>query len=139
LKNLISIVAVALKQSRDIIFYQISEDENKKLKLIKMDKYIKSTRKFGIKHLAISKCGTYLASSGSDQDTLIQIFDISKGTLTESIDTNEINNIDLEFSPCDNYLTVSTYMYEIAIMEFKRSIKFNKAINGDETTLKVEC
>jgi len=88
--------------------------------------------------LAISQCGTYLASSGSDQDTLIQIFDISKGTLIESIDTNEINNIDLVFSPCDNYLTVSTYMYEIAIMEFKRIIKFNKAINGDETTLKVE-
>lgn len=103
-----------------------------------MEKYIKSTRKYGIKHLAISKCGSYLASSGSDQDTLIQIFDASKGTLLESIDTNEINNIDIKFSPCDNYLTISTYMYEIAIMEFKRTVKFNKAINGDETTLKVK-
>lgn len=127
---------MALKQSRDIIFYQITEDENKKLKLFKLEKYIKSTRKFGIKHLAISNCGSYLASSGSEQDTLIQIFDVSKATLIESIDTNEINNIDIKFSPCDNYLTVSTYMYEIAIMEFKRTLKFNKAINGDETTLK---
>lgn len=113
------------------------EDENKKFKLVKLDKYIKSTRNYGIKHLAISKCGSYLASSGSDQDTLIQIFDINKATLIESIDTNEINNIDIKFSPCDNYLTISTYMYEIAIMEFKKTIKFNKAINGDETTLKV--
>ncbi len=78
-----------------------------------------------------------MASSGSDQDTLIQIFDVSKASLIESIDTNEINNIDIKFSPCDNYLTISTYMYEIAIMEFKRTVKFNKAINGDETTLKV--
>ena len=134
---MISIVAVALKQSRDIIFYHITEDENKKLKLVKLEKYIKSTRKFGIKHLAISNCGSYLASSGSDQDTLIQIFDVSKASLIESIDTNEINNIDIKFSPCDNYLTISTYMYEIAIVEFKRTLKFNKAINGDETTLKV--
>ena len=102
-----------------------------------MDKVLKSTRKFGIKHLAISKCGNYLASSGNDQDTVIEIFDIPKSTLIESIDTNEINNIDIKFSPCDNYLTISTYMYEIAVMEFKKTVKFNKAINGDETTLKV--
>lgn len=132
-------MAVALKQdSRDIIFYQIIEDENKKQKLTKVEnKIIKSNRKFGIKHLSISKDGNYIASSGTDQDTVIQVFDVSKCNMIESIDTNEINNIDLKFSPCDNYLTVSTYMYEIAVMEFKRTIKFNKAINGDETTLKV--
>ncbi len=103
-----------------------------------MEKYIKSTRNYGIKHLAISKCGNFLASSGTEQDTLIQIFDVNKATLIESVDTNEINNIDIKFSPCDNYLTISTFMYEIAIMEFKKTVKFNKAINGDETTLKVK-
>jgi len=102
-----------------------------------LEKCIKSTRSYEIKHLAISKCGNFLASSGSGQDTVIQIFDVNNSKMIESIDTNEINNIDIKFSPCDNYLTVSTYMYEIAVMEFKRTVKFNKAIEGDETSLKV--
>ncbi len=107
------------------------------MKLNKLEKIIKTTRKFGIKQLAITKCGRYVASSGTDQDTIIQIFDVEKAQMIESIDTGGINNIEIKFTPCDNYLTISTYMYEISVIEFKRTMKFNKAINGDEINLKV--
>ena len=107
------------------------------MKLQKLDKVIKSSHKFGIKQLAMTKCGKFVASSGTDQDTLIQIFDVEKGCPLESIDTGGINNIEIKFTPCDNYLTISTYMYEISVIEFKRTVRFNKAINGDEVHLKV--
>jgi len=43
----------------------------------------------------------------------------------------------MRFTPNDNYLTISTYMYEIAVIEFKKTYKFNKAIEGDEVILNV--
>jgi len=107
------------------------------MKLHKLEKVIKTTRKFGIKNLAMTKCGKFVASSGTDQDTVIQIFDVEKAQMIESIDTGGINNIEIKFTPCDNYLTISTFMYEISVIEFKRTMKFNKAINGDEVHLKV--
>ncbi len=55
----------------------------------------------------------------------------------EAIDINELQNIHINFSPDDRYLTVSTYMYEIAVIEFKKSSKFNKNNNSEETTTKV--
>ena len=108
------------------------------MKLHKLDKVIKTTRKFGIKQLAITKCGNFVASSGTDQDTVIQIFDVKKATMIESIDTGGIKNIEMKFTPCDNYLTISTYMFEISVVEFIRTIRFNKEIEGDEVFLKVK-
>ena len=113
------------------------EDENKKKKLVLSDKKIKTTRKFDINHLAFTKCGNYIATSGKNQDTEIQIFDGSKACLIDTVDTNEIQNIELKFTPCDNYLTISTYMYEIVIVQLKKTEKFNKAISGYETSVKV--
>ena len=108
------------------------------MKLHKLDKVIKTTRKFGIKQLAMTKCGKFVASSGTDQDTVIQIFNVDKGEMVESIDTGGINNIEMKFTPCDNYLTISTYMCEISVIEFKRTVRFNKEIEGDEVFLKVK-
>ena len=55
----------------------------------------------------------------------------------ESIDINEINNIELKFTPDDRYLTVSTFMYEIGVIEFKKTSKFNKNNNTEEVVTKV--
>lgn len=43
----------------------------------------------------------------------------------------------MQFTPDANYLTVSTYMYEISVLHFRKTFKFNKAIDGDETHLSV--
>ena len=56
----------------------------------------------------------------------------------ESIDINEINNIELKFTPDDKYLTVSTFMYEIGVIEFKKTSKFNKNNNTEEVITKVK-
>lgn len=44
----------------------------------------------------------------------------------------------MKMSPDDKYLTVSTYMNEISVIEFIRKAKFNKAIEGDEVSLTVK-
>lgn len=38
----------------------------------------------------------------------------------------------------DKFLIVSTFMYELSVIEFIRTSRFNKAIDGDEITLKLE-
>lgn len=104
----------------------------------KTKKVIDSTRKFEIKNVTISKDGNYVFTSGTGQDTLIQIFDVSSGQNLANIDINEIQNVEMKMTPDDRYLAISTYMYEIAVLELTRTAKFNKAIEGDEITLKVQ-
>src|SRR3569833_2847524 len=43
----------------------------------------------------------------------------------------------MKMAPDDRFLTISTYMYEIAVVELVRTTKYNKAIGGDEITLKL--
>jgi hypothetical protein len=111
--------------------------EENKLKLNKMNKTVKADRKFELKNVAISRDGNYAATTGTGQDTVVQIFDVKGGNMLSSIDTNEIQNAELKMTPDDKYLTISTFMYEIAVIEFKKTLKFNKKIEGDEVTVKV--
>ena len=130
-------VAVALKNSKQIIFYDLVK-ENEKFKLVKANKIINSSRKFEINKLAITKDGNYVFSTGNRQDTMVQIFETKTGNNIDNIDTNEIQNVEIKMTPDDKYLAISTYMYEIAVLELKKTVKFNKAIEGDEVTLKVK-
>jgi hypothetical protein len=72
-----------------------------------------------------------------DEGVIIKIYNAQNNSLIESIDINEIKNIDLKFSPNDKFLCVTTYMYEIAVIEFKKSSKFNKNSNTEENIWKV--
>jgi len=134
--NLFRLISVGLKNSKQIIFYELIK-ENEKIKLGKTNRCINSTRKFEINKLTISKDGNYVFTTGNGQDTQVQVFDVKTGVNLDNIDTNELQNVQIKMTPDDKYVAISTYMYEIAVLELKRNLKFNKAIDGDEITLKV--
>jgi hypothetical protein len=52
-----------------------------------MNKSIKTTRKYEIKRVIFSNDGNFIATTGTGQDTAIQIFDANKKELIEIIDT----------------------------------------------------
>lgn len=131
------LLVVALKNSKEIVFYHLENDENNKQKLVKLEKKIKTLRKYEIKNIVITKDGNFIATSGTGQDTIVQIYNASNCTLVEAIDISEIQNVEMKFTHDDKYLTISTFMYEIAVVEFKKTLKFNKALEGDEVILKV--
>lgn len=131
------LIAVGLKNSKEILFYSIAEEAGKK-KLEKSNNKIKTMRKYEIKNVSISKDGNYVSSSGTGQDTEVQIYNVGKGNMIEKLDTGGIQNLEMKMTPDDRYLTISTYMYEIALVEFKKTFKFNKEINGDEVFLKIQ-
>ena len=98
---------------------------------------IKSDHIFEINQIVYSKDGNYIATTGVNQDTTINIYNAYNLTRIESLDINELQNIQLNFSPDNRYLSVTTYMYEIALIEFSKSSKFNKNNNTEEVSTKV--
>ena len=44
----------------------------------------------------------------------------------------------MKFSKDEKYLTTSTYMYEIGVIDFKISTKFNKNNNTEEKIMRVK-
>ncbi len=88
--------------------------------------------------MTISRDGNYVATSGHEQDTLIQIYEVKSGSLLGNIDTNEIKNVEMKMTPDDRCLAVSTYMREIAVIEYKKTEKFNKDSGSYEVTMKVQ-
>jgi hypothetical protein len=81
---------VGLKNSKKLVFYDIITDESGKLKLNKAEKFIQTTRKNEIKHVVFSKCGNYVATTGTELDTVLQVYDAIKCTLLESVDIAEV-------------------------------------------------
>ncbi len=88
--------------------------------------------------MTISKDGNYVATSGNDQDTLIQFYEVRTGNNIGNIDTNEIKNVEMKMTPDDRCLTVSTFMREIAIIEYKKTEKFNKANGIYEVSMQLQ-
>lgn len=128
-----------MKNSKEIIFYEFEHSKTeKKVKLQKVEKkMIKSDHIFEINQIVYSKDGNYIATTGVNQDTTINIYNAYNLTRIESLDINELQNIQLNFSPDNRYLSVTTYMYEIALIEFSKSSKFNKNNNTEEVSTKV--
>jgi WD40 repeat protein len=131
-------VVAALKNSKNLVLFDLVTEGDKQ-KLVKIEKkVIKDDRKFEIKNVAISKDSNYISTIGTDQDTVVQIFDTKTLKSLSSMDLNEIQNSEIKMTPDDRQLTISTFMYEIAVVEFKKTIKFKKEIEGDETIVKVK-
>lgn len=131
------IMVVALKNSKDLIFYELKED-NGKLKFFKLDKKIKTERKFDIKRVIITKDGGFALTSGTSQDTEIQIFDVTKAAYLHSIDINEIENEDMKFNPECDYATISTSLYELASIHMSKVSNHKKNSQTEEISLKAE-
>lgn len=131
-------VVAALKNSKNLVLFDLVTEGDKQ-KLVKLEKkIIKDDRKFEIKNVAISKDSNYISTIGTGQDTIVQIFDTKTLKSLSSMDLNEIQNSEIKMTPDDRQLTISTFMYEIAVIEFKKTIKFKKEIEGDETIVKVK-
>ena len=135
-----NLVVVALKNSKDLIFYELKIDDNtNKLKFFKLEnKKIKTERKFDIKKVAITNDGLFAITSGSGQDTQIQIFDIEKAELVKSLDINEIENEDMKITPNSDCITISTSLYDIASVAISVSKKNTKNTNVEEVIVKAE-
>jgi hypothetical protein len=88
---------VGLKNSKKLVFYDFITDESNKQKLNKSEKFIQTTRKNEIKHVVFSKCGNYVATTGTGQDTVLQVFDANKHTLIDSLDIAEVISINFRF------------------------------------------
>ncbi len=58
--------------------------------------------------------------------------------MVENVDTKEIKNVEMKMTPDDRALTVSTYMRNISVIEYKRTEKFNKDAQSYEVTMKPE-
>ena len=43
----------------------------------------------------------------------------------------------MKFTPDEKYLTISTFMYEIGVIEFKKTYKYSKELQADQVSLKV--
>lgn len=130
-------MVVALKNSKDLIFYELKED-NGKLKFFKLDKKIKTERKFDIKRIIITKDGGFVLTSGTSQDTEIQIFDTTKAAYLNSVDINEIENEDMKFNPDCDYATISTSLYELASIHLSKVSNHKKNSQTEEISMKAE-
>ena len=130
-------LVAALKNSKNLVMFNLVMEEGKQ-KLVKIENIImKDDRKFEIKNVTFSKDSNYISTIGTGQDTVVQIFDVKTGKIITSLDINEIQNSEIKMTPDDRQITISTFMYEIAVIEFKKTTKFKKEIEGDETIVKV--
>lgn len=130
------LMVVALKNSKDILFYELKK-EGDKLKFHKLDKKIPTTRKSDIKKIVISNDGKSAVTSGTGQDTQIQVFDLIKYTLVKAMDINELENEDMKITPNSDYITVSTAMYEIVTIHLSKVGHHLKNTSEEEVVLKV--
>ena len=126
-----------MKNTKSLCFYDLKE-EGGKLKLNKMDKSFVTSRKFEIHNVTISRDGNYVATSGNDQDTLLQFYEVKTGKEIGNIDTNELKNVDMKMTPDDRCLTVSTLMRDIVVIEYKKTEKFNKELGTYEVSMKLQ-
>jgi WD40 repeat protein len=134
-------MAVGLTNSKELLFYVLqNEDPNNKnkLKFIKQEqKKIKTERKYDIKNVAITNCGDITATSGSGQDTVVQLYNTNTCKLISKIDINEIENKEMKFTPDNNFLTVSTSMFEISCIAINKESHHIKNSSTEEIKIKV--
>lgn len=82
---------MALKNSREILFYDVVTDREGKKSLTKIEnRVIKTKHKFEIKSIAFAKSGNYVVTSGKDDDTSVEIYDAKKLDHIQTIDIKEV-------------------------------------------------
>jgi hypothetical protein len=130
-------IAVSSKNGKSIYFYVISSESTKN-KLIKhQNAIINTTRKYEIKNISIRKDGKYVITSGTDQDTEIQIYNTKTLKLVDKMETGGINNLEMKMNPNDNDIMISTFLNDISIIHFDKSEKFNNESKAYEVVEKI--
>ena len=80
--------------------------------------------------------GSLLSSIGTNDDTEIQIFDPISSEVKYKDSTSAIQNLQMVMGPNDSDLLISTFMNDIAVLNFEQSDKFNSETKKYENIYK---
>ena len=125
------VIFCASKNSKEILQYKLEKVDGK-IKLNKSDKIILCNRPYEIKSLVTNYSGTLVSTIGTNGDTVIHIFDTISSELKFDQSTGAIENFQILMGPKDSALLVSTFMNDIAVINFEQSDKFNADIKKYE-------
>ena len=129
-------IYVSTKNEKKIfyLYFQLKDNKNK---LNLSEDFIQTERKFEIDQIAITtKENNFLSTSGTNNDTEIQIFNTISKTLEEKIDTGGIHNIEIKMTPDNKNLLISTFLNEISVINLEKNEKFNNATLKYENSFK---
>ena len=84
------LIAVGMKNSKEIIFYEIKKGDDQKIKIEKTENKIPSDQLIEINKVIISKDGNIVATSGINKDTSIHVYDVSHKKKLETINISEV-------------------------------------------------
>ena len=132
------IIVCAAKNSKSIIFYEITKIDGK-IKLNKLEnKLISTQRPYEINSIVMSENGDMISTSGTNDDTEIQIYDSKTLEKIFTQSTGGIHNFQILMGPNDNDLLISTFMNDISVINFNKSDKFNSTTLKYETVFKIQ-
>ena len=117
-------VFCASKNSKSIIQYNLEKIDGK-IKLNKNEKIIKCERPYEINSLVTDTTGTLICTTGTNDDTEIQIYNSISSELVFKQSTGAIKNMQLIIGPNDSDFLVSTFMNDIAVISLEKNDKFN--------------
>ena len=129
-------IYVSTKNEKKIfyLYFQLKDNKNK---LNLSEDFIQTERKFEIDQIAITtKENNFLSTSGTNNDTEIQIFNTISKTLEEKIDTGGIHNIEIKMTPDNKNLLISTFLNEISVINLEKNEKFNNVTLKYENSFK---
>ena len=129
------IIFCANKNSKTILYYTLEKVDGK-IKLVKLDKSIICNRPYEIKSIVSNSSGSLLSSIGTNDDTEIQIFDPISSEVKYKDSTSAIQNLQMVMGPNDSSLLISTFMNDIAVLNFEQSDKFNSETKKYENIYK---
>ena len=129
-------IYVSTKNEKKIfyLYFQLKDNKNK---LNLSEDFIQTERKFEIDQIAITtKENNFLSTSGTNNDTEIQIYNTISKSLEEKIDTGGIHNIEIKMTPDNKNLLISTFLNEISVINLEKNEKFNNATLKYENSFK---
>ena len=129
-------IYVSTKNEKKIfyLYFQLKDNKNK---LNLSEDFIQTERKFEIDQIAITtKENNFLSTSGTNNDTEIQIYNTISKSLEEKIDTGGIHNIEIKMTPDNKNLLISTFLNEISVINLEKNEKFNNVTLKYENSFK---
>ena len=125
-------IFVSTKNQKKIFSLNFIQKDNKN-KLNLSEDFILTERKFEIAQITVTTNeNNFISTSGTNNDTEIQIYNTVTKNLEKKIDTGGIHNIEIKMTPDNKDLLISTFLNEISVINFEKNEKFNN------TTLKYE-
>jgi len=129
-------IYVSTKNQKKIFYLNFQFKDNKN-KLNLSEDFIQTERKFEIDQIAITTNeNNFLSTSGTNNDTEIQIYNTVSKTLEEKIDTGGIHNIEIKMTPDNKNLLISTFLNEISVIFLEKNEKFNNVTLKYENSFK---